>query len=243
MDLTIRPECGGRNSALPPVTLRVAGIMRLPFEPADAWSAATSLDDFAVACGAPTLDEADVILAASAPDATPDEARAAIARALPAMQVATNEQLVAQLQQAGFSYFRQISTVLATVTLVFGLLLISVLLTVSVNQRLGEIAALRALGFSARRVVADVLCESALMVGIGGMLSLPLGLALSRGLDRILTGMPGIPEELHFFVFEPRALLLHAALLLITAVGAAVYPMSIVARLPIAATLRREVIS
>ena len=46
-----------------------------------------------------------------------------------------------------FSYFRQISTVLTTVTLSFGFLLITVLLTVSVNQRLGEVAALRALGF------------------------------------------------------------------------------------------------
>jgi len=40
-----------------------------------------------------------------------------------------------------------------------------VLLTVSINQRLGEIAALRALGFSRWRVVADVLCESVLIVG------------------------------------------------------------------------------
>ena len=53
-----------------------------------------------------------------------------------------------------FTYFRQISAVLATVTLFFGFLLITVLLTVSVNQRLGEIAALRALGFSRWRVVA-----------------------------------------------------------------------------------------
>ena len=59
---------------------------------------------------------------------------------------------------------------MSSVTLSFALLLIAVLLTVSVNQRLGEIAALRALGFSRRRVVADVVCESALIVGIGGML-------------------------------------------------------------------------
>ena len=72
---------------------------------------------------------------------------------------------------------------LTTVTLAFALLLITVLLTVSVNQRLGEIAALRALGFSRRRVVADVLCESVLIVGLGGVLSLPLGLLLSSGLD------------------------------------------------------------
>jgi putative ABC transport system permease protein len=241
--LTVRPECHRANSALPARSLRVAGIARFPFQSADASSAAVSLDDFAAACGVPTLDEADLILVAVRPDTTPDTARSAIARLRPDLQAVTNEQVVAQLQQAGFSYFRQISTVLASVTLVFGLLLISVLLTVSVNQRLGEIAALRALGFSARRVVADVMCESALMVGIGGALSLPLGAALSQGLDRILTSMPGIPADLHFFVFEPRALGLHAALLVVTAVGAALYPMSIVARLPIAATLRREVVS
>jgi ABC-type lipoprotein release transport system permease subunit len=122
------------------------------------------------------------------------------------------------------------------------LLLITVLLTVSVNQRLGEVAALRALGFSRRRVVLDVLCESALIVGIGGLLSLPLGVLLAVWLDRILKGMPGIPTSLHFFVFEPQALWMHGALLAVTAILAAVYPMRIVAQLPIAATLRNEVI-
>jgi putative ABC transport system permease protein len=145
------------------------------------------------------------------------------------------------MQQGNFSYFRQISTVLTTVTLSFALLLITVLLTVSVNQRLGEIAALRALGFSQRRVVADVFCESALIVGWGGLLSLPLGALLAAWLDRILKNIPGIPADLHFFVFQERALALHLALLVVTAVAAALYPMRIVARLPIASTLRDEV--
>jgi len=124
----------------------------------------------------------------------------------------------------------------------FAMLLITVLLTVSVNQRLGEIAALRALGLSQRRVVADVLCESALIVGTGGLLSLPLGLLLATYLDAILKRMPGIPVQIHFFVFEPQSLAVHAALLAFTALAAALYPMRIVARLPIAATLRNEVI-
>ena len=55
--------------------------------------------------------------------------------------------------------------------------------------------------------------------------------------------MPGIPLQLHFFVFEPRAVVVHIALLTATAILAALYPMRIVARLPIAATLRNEVIS
>ena len=125
----------------------------------------------------------------------------------------------------------------------FALLLITVLLTVSVNQRLGEVAALRALGLSRNRVVLDVLCESALVVGIGGLLSLPLGALLAVWLDGILKAMPGIPAQLHFFVFEPSALLVHGGLLVVTAIAAALYPMHIVARLPIAATLRNEVTS
>ena len=52
--------------------------------------------------------------------------------------------------------------------------------------------------------------------------------------------MPNIPVDIHFFVFEPSALRTHLLLLALTAVLAAVYPMRIVARIPIAATLREE---
>ena len=51
----------------------------------------------------------------------------------------------------------------------------------SVNQRLGEIAALRALGIARRAHRRDVLWESALLVGVGGVLALPLGGALAAG--------------------------------------------------------------
>jgi hypothetical protein len=54
--------------------------------------------------------------------------------------------------------------------------------------------------------------------------------------------MPGIPANLRFFVFEPRALFLYVALLAVTMGVAAVYPMWTVARLPISSTLRSEVI-
>ena len=99
----------------------------------------------------------------------------------PSCSVLSNAEAVNRFERGGFTYFRQISTVLTTVTLSFAVLLITVLLTVSINQRLGEIAALRALGFSRWRVVADVLCESVLIVGGGGLLSLPLGALLAVG--------------------------------------------------------------
>ncbi len=241
--LLLRPSCGEGTSAMPPVTMRIAGIAVFPFDASWQLTAAANADDFARACGEPGRDEADLLMIASKEGHPPDLVRAAVQRLYPELVVLTNEQAVAKLQQGGFSYFRQISTVLVTVTLGFALLLITVLLTVSVNQRLGVIAALRALGFSQRRVVADVLWESAFIVAMGGGLSLPLGLALAEGLDLILRTMPSIPAGLHFFVFEPRALALHVALHVATAIIAAVYPMRIVARLPIASTLRNETVS
>ena len=238
--LQLRASCVSDSEALPPAALHVAGIASFPFAATSEHTVGATLDTITHACGGNAADEADVILVLSADQA--DAAATAITQARPDLRAITNDEMLGRLQRNGFTYFQQISTVLTAVTVTFAVLLITVLLTVSVNQRLGEIAALRALGFSRRRVVADVLCESALIVGIGGLLSLPLGLVLADVLDGILTRMPGIPAELHFFVFEERALAVHVLLMVVTALIAALYPMHIVARLPIAATLRSEVI-
>ncbi|HEY5616357.1 MAG TPA: FtsX-like permease family protein [Vicinamibacterales bacterium] len=239
--VTVQATCAGGAEAPPSIAFQVVGIAELPFESLDEPAAGTTLASLSEACGTPEADLADFLAVTSVGD--PDAAAADIAALRPDLRIFTNEQAIGQLQQGGFTYFRQISTVLTTITVSFALLLITVLLTVSVNQRLGEVAALRALGFSRNRVVLDVLCESALIVGIGGLLSLPLGALLATWLDGILKSMPGIPAQLHFFVFEPTALFIHGGLLVATAIIAALYPMRIVARLPIAATLRNEVIS
>jgi putative ABC transport system permease protein len=194
-------------------------------------------------CGETRRDWAEMLLVRSDSSAGAFAAAAAIRERHPELYVVTNEELVERVSRVQFSYFRQISVVLATVTLFFGFLLIAVLLTVSVNQRLGEIAALRAVGLTRKRVIAGVLWESVILVGAGGLLALPLGAALSVWLEGILRALPEVPADLRFFVFEPRALFIYLALLGVAAIGAALYPMRIVARLPIAATLRREVIS
>ena len=236
-------RCAGEANPLPPVTFLVSGVVDFPFDDVRARTAAGTLRDAAMLCGGEDRDEAEMLLVRSRPGLGASTAAAAIHAAHPGLYVVTNEDLVERFSRVEFSYFRQISAVLATVTLFFGFLLIGVLLTVSVNQRLGEIAALRALGLSRWRVMGGILIESVLLVFAGGALAVPLGGLLSLRLDTILRAMPGVPADLHFFVFEPRALFLHVALLTVASVAAAAYPMRIVATLPIAATLRREVVS
>ena len=116
-----------------------------------------------------------------------------------------------QFNQNAFSYFRQISAVLSSMTLAFAFLLVATLLTMSVNQRLGEVAALRALGFPRRRIAANLLWESVLLVGVGGA----GGVAGRRRCWRSCSiascdRCPACPTRLHFFVFEPRTVVLHA---------------------------------
>jgi putative ABC transport system permease protein len=241
--LSLRGRCSDGSDALPAVRFTVAGVAEFPFDSVTASTVAGTLADADRLCAQENGDRAEMLMVRSAPHVGPLAAAAAVRAVHPELYVVTNEELVERFNRFEFSYFRQISTVLATVTLFFGFLLIAVLLTVSVNQRLAEIAALRAVGLSRSRVTAGVLWESIMLVGAGGLLALPLGAALSLWLDSILRSMPGLPAQLHFFVFEPRALVLYTALLAIASIAAALYPMRIVSVLPIAATLRREVVS
>lgn len=241
--LSLRGRCTDGSEALPPIAFTVAGVAEFPFDSVRAATVAGTLADADRLCAQENGDRAEMLLVRSAPQSGALAAAAAVRAIHPELYVVTNEELVERFSRFEFSYFRQISTVLATVTLFFGFLLIAVLLTVSVNQRLAEIAALRAVGLSRARVTAGVLWESVLLVGAGGLVALPLGLALSVWLDAILRSMPGLPAQLRFFVFEPRALVLYGALLAVASVAAAIYPMRIVSVLPIAATLRREVVS
>ena len=241
--LTLRGACMEGRSALPAIDFRVVGIAEFPFDDGVSLTSAVTMSDFARTCGEAEPDEADFVMVASRPQDGAEAAAAAIRRLFPEFYTFTNAELVDRFQQIGLSYFRQISTVLATITLFFGFLLVATLLTVSVNQRLAEVATLRALGFPRRRITTDLLWESALLVGAGGLLALPLGAGLAVVLDNILRSMPGIPMGLHFFVFQPRAVVLHVVLLTATAVLAALYPVRLAARLPIASTLRNEVVS
>jgi putative ABC transport system permease protein len=232
----------GSASALPLVPTRVVGIGQFAFEAADEYTAATTMEGFAAARGMPADGMAEMVLVSSRPGAEASAA-SAIARLRPDLRVLSNDQVMEQFNQNAFSYFRQISTVLSSMTLAFAFLLIATLLTMSVNQRLGEVAALRALGFPRRRIAANLMWESVLLVGVGGTAALPVGGLLAIALDRILREMPGVPARLHFFVFEPRTVVLHAALLSTTGILAALYPIWLATRLPIAATLRREILS
>jgi putative ABC transport system permease protein len=231
------------HGMLPAATFRVVGIADFSFDVPNGLSAVTTLTAQRAAYGVSTQDSADMLFVGLDPGADPDEVEARLEALLPDLKVFSVDDLLERFQRTDFAYFRQISFVLTTITLFFAFLLVTTLLTVSVNQRFGEIAGLRAIGFSRARVAADLFCESALLVGSGALLALPLGQLIATWLDAILKTIPEIPEAVHFFVYEPRVLVLYTILIGSAGVLAAVYPMVLASRLPIARTLRNEVVS
>ena len=141
------------------------------------------------------------------------------------------------------SYFRQLALILGTVSLFVGFLLVTTLVTVSVNERIGEITVMRALGVSKLHVVQQIVLEGLVISLAGAAVGLVLGLATARYLNGILSSFPGLPIAIDFFLFQPRSAWTALGLLALSGIAAGVYPSFRAASLPIATTLREEAIA
>jgi putative ABC transport system permease protein len=184
-------------------------------------------------------DRASIILVKARDDAWVPVLAASLRARYPQLEVNSVADLVAHFRER-LVYFRQLSYILGSMSLLVTVLLVATLLTITVNERLGEIATLRAIGVSRATVVRQVLAEGSALTLVGAVLGILLGLVTARYLDAILTGFPGLPASFSFFV--PRADTLSFAALVLLATGslAGLYPAWLASRAPIAATLRAE---
>ena len=157
----------------------------------------------------------------------------------PTLEINNVADLVRQFR-ARLVYFRQLSYILGTISLGVTLLLVGTLLAITVNERLAEIATLRAIGVSRATIVLSVIAEGMALTVVGGALGTVLGLLTARYLDRILTSFPGLPAAISFFV--PRAESLAVAALVLAGAGclAGIPPAWRAAAAPIATTLKAE---
>ncbi len=149
---------------------------------------------------------------------------------------------IAQVDER-LSYFRQLAIILGAVSLFVGFLLVTTLVTVSVNERAGEIAVMRAIGVSKAHVVQQIVIEGVAISFAGAILGLALGLVTARYLNTILSAFPGLPMAIDFFLFQPRAAWSALGLLIASGIAAGIYPAWLAASLPIAESLRREAVA
>ena len=184
-------------------------------------------------------DRASLVMIKARNDAAVGRVVERLREAYPQVAVSSVADMVAQFRER-ITYFRQLSLILGTISLVVTVLLVVTLLTITVNERLGEIATLRALGVARATVVRQVIVEGTALTAAGGGLGVLLGLATAEYLDTILTAFPGLPASISFFVTDPGGLARASAVLLLAGTLAGIWPAWVAARAPIAITLRGE---
>jgi putative ABC transport system permease protein len=187
-------------------------------------------------------DRASLFMVRVREGADAEQVRNWIDKQLPNVTAISIATAIAQVDER-LSYFRQLALILGVVSLFVGFLLVTTLVTVSVNERAGEIAVMRAIGVSRLHVVEQVLLEGVAISVAGALLGLALGLVTARYLNTILSAFPGLPMAIDFFLFQPRAAWSALGLLILSGIGAGIYPAWRAASLPIADSLRREAIA
>lgn len=219
-------------------TLAVRGIARFLYDPRGQASIAVLLPVAQQLAGLEG-DRASLILVRAHDDTAVAALVDRIRTGEPGVDAAGIAEMVSGFRER-MLYFRQLSYILGTLSLIVTVLLIATLLTIGVNERLGEIATLRAIGIGRGTIMRQVLAEGAALTVLGAVAGIVLGLATARYLDAILGDFPGLPAAFSFFVPRADALAVAAAVLLATGAIAGLYPAWLAARAPIAATLREE---
>ena len=174
-------------------------------------------------------------------NAREEAVRAWIGERVPSVTAISTATAIAQVDER-LSYFRQLAFILGSVSLVVSFLLVTTLVTVSVSERMGEIAVMRAIGVSRLHIVEQIVVEGLVISAVGAMTGLALGLITARYLNGILAAFPGLPVAIDFFLFQPRSAWTALGLLAVSGIVAGVYPAWRGASLPIAATLRRDAV-
>jgi putative ABC transport system permease protein len=187
-------------------------------------------------------DRASLFMVAVRSGAAADSVQRWIERAVPRVDAISTREALARVDER-LAYFRQMALILGAVSLLVGFLLVTTLVTVSVNQRIGEIAVQRAIGVSRAHVVQQIVIESLVISLSGAGIGLALGLITARWLNAILASFPGLPTAIDFFLFQPRAAWTALGLLIASGIVAGVYPSLRAASLPIAHTLREEAVA
>jgi putative ABC transport system permease protein len=223
-------------------TLVLAGIVRFIYGAADQASAAVRRETLEAMLGAAGRDRASLFMVRVRKGANPDSVRTWIESRVPNVSAISISSAIAQVDQR-LSYFRQLAFILGSVSLFVGFLLVTTLVTVSVNERTGEIAVMRAIGVSRMHVVQQIVFEGVAISLAGAVVGLGLGLLTARYLNSILSAFPGLPMSIDFFLFQPRAAWSALGLLVVGGIGAGIYPAWRASSLPIAESLRREAIA
>ena len=222
---------------------RVVGRAHFLYMAAEQRAVALPLATLQAMQGAAARDRVSLFMVRARQGANVDAVLHRIERAVPRVSAISTERRCEQVDER-LSYFRQLAFILGAVSLGVGFLLVTTLVTVSVNERLGEIVVMRAIGVARARDRRSRSCSRARRSCLPARSSgLGLGLrhrAVPQLDSRVVPGASGgdrlLPVRAARRVDGAR----HARRA--RAFSPAIYPSWRGASLPIATTLREEAV-
>ena len=221
----------------------LTGEGRFFYVPAETPVMALPLHEVRTLLGPAYRDRMSVAMAESrrGDSASVEAVRSWIASTQPRITAISTETAIRQVEER-LSYFRQLAFVLGAISLGIGFLLVATLVTLSVNERRGEIAVLRAIGTQKGGVLRQVFLEGLFMSSAGIAGGLVLGLVTAQWLNAILRDFPGLPAAFDFFLWSPEAAWKSLALLLVSGTLAGLIPAWRAASIPIVRALREDAV-
>ncbi len=224
-----------------PVSVRVAGVAYFYLDAEGQFTILCPLTFLQTLAGTKQADPVSAILIKLEEQSNPAELVERINGSFPQLTAYTIASVIREVDRQ-LSYFKQFAYILGGISLVVTFVLVFIITTLSFHDRLGEVALLKGIGLSRKTIFYTIVLEGILTSLASAISGAILGKLVAVYLDRILTSAPGLPEDFSFFVFEPAAVLQGVIVLLMTGFFAGLYPAMAAIRLPVADTLREEIL-
>lgn len=233
-----RSQSTGLSDAM---NVRVSGIMTFELDAQGQYTLTCSIPLLQTILGAEKQDPVSLVMIKLKQPAEANATAQRINNEIPQVSAYTIRTVV-EAVDAQLSYFKQFALMLGGISMVVTFVLVFIITTISFHDRVGEIALLRAIGIGNKTLFSMVLLEGILTSLASAILGFFLGKLAAVYLDSVLKAAPGLPQDFSFFVFEPPAVLRALLTLLLTGFFAGLYPASAATKLPVADTLREEIL-
>ncbi len=161
-----------------------------------------------------------------------------VAQQYPGLKGADPEEILSELDRTTEA-FTAFATLVAAVSIAVAVLFAATVFMISARERVGEIAALRAIGISRRTIFRQMLLESGVVGALGLAVGLGVGTVLAFAIDFILkTTTERVPYGMDVTAVTPGVLLLVGLTSVLIGVAAGLVPAVWATRLPIASAIR-----
>ena len=181
------------------------------------------------------------ILVAAKPGVSPDQLRATLRSQLGSGVTVQSAKAQDRFTLDGLTQFvkiiRGILIAFGAISIFVGAFIIFNTLSITVAQRIREIAMLRTVGASRRQIMRSVIAEAAVIGLLGTVLGILLGFGIAKGLQAIMTAA-GLSLPRVGTVFEPRTAIVAAVIGIGVTVVAAISPALRATRIEPVAALR-----